>query len=63
MGRRVAHLARSYSAKQAARFLRAWAKEDVYVPLMVEVELMGKAGLRPDVIWRRDGFAVVAARV
>lgn len=59
----VAHLARSYSAKQAARFLRAWAKEDVYVPLMVEVELMGKAGLRPDVIWRRDGFAVVAARV
>lgn len=57
-----AHLMQTYAARRADTFLRAWAKEDVYLPLEVELTLMRRAGLRPDVIWRRDGFAVISAR-
>jgi len=57
-----AHLTRTYPARRANAFLRAWAREDVHLPLEVELRLMRHAGLRPDVIWRRDGFAVIGAR-
>jgi SAM-dependent methyltransferase len=58
-----AHLMRTYTARRADGFLRAWAKDDVHLPLDAELVLMRAAGLKPDVIWRRDGFAVLAATV
>jgi ubiquinone/menaquinone biosynthesis C-methylase UbiE len=57
-----AHLMQTYPARRANAFLRAWAREDFHLPLEVELRLMRHAGLRPDVIWRRDGFAVISAR-
>lgn len=57
----LSHLARTYSRARAAGFLRAWAKEDVYLPLDVDLSLMRAAGLEPAIVWRRDGFAVVSA--
>jgi SAM-dependent methyltransferase len=56
------HLARAYSRPRAEAVLRAWAQEDVYLTLDVEVALMRMAGLTPAVVWRRNGFAVLAAR-
>jgi ubiquinone/menaquinone biosynthesis C-methylase UbiE len=56
------HLAQTYSGRRADAFLAAWADEDVYLPLGLELALMRRAGLRPDLIWRQGGFAVVAAR-
>jgi ubiquinone/menaquinone biosynthesis C-methylase UbiE len=55
------HLAATYGRRQAEGFLRAWAHEDFYMPLDIEVSLMGAAGLSPDVAWRRDAFAVIVA--
>jgi tRNA (cmo5U34)-methyltransferase len=54
------HLRRAYSAAEATSFLRAWAKEDTYLTLDTELDLMRSAGFSVDVIWRRDAFAVVA---
>ncbi len=54
-----AHLERRYRPRQAEAFLRAWAEEDVYVPLDVEVDLLRAAGFTVDVPWRRHSFAVV----
>lgn len=56
-----AHLRRSYTPQQANRFLRAWGKEDVYVPLDDELALMQAAGFRTEVLWRRGAFAVIVA--
>lgn len=56
------HLATTYSSREAAGYLRAWAQEDRYQSLDVEVDLVRKAGLTPDVVWRRDTFAVVVGR-
>ena len=56
-----AHLRRSYSAARAERFLDAWSREDVYVPLEVELAMIARSGLRPVVIWRKGAFAVVRA--
>jgi SAM-dependent methyltransferase len=56
------HLARTYGRSKAEGFLRAWAKEDFYLTLEMEVELLGAAGFSVDVVWRRDGFATIAAR-
>lgn len=56
------HLERSYTRREAAGFLRAWAREDVYVPLETELDLVRRGGLRTEVLWRRDAFAVVRAR-
>ena len=55
-----AHLRRAYPPAQASALLRAWAREDVYVPLNVEVTLLRRAGFRVEVVWRRDAFAVLA---
>src|SRR3989441_8809028 len=54
-----AHLRRSYPPAQASALLRAWAREDVYLPLNVEVTLTRRAGVRVEVVGRRDTFALV----
>ena len=56
------HLAHTYTGRRADALLATWADEDVYLPLGLELTLIRRAGLRPDVIWRRGGFAVIAAR-
>ena len=53
------HLERTYSAREASGYFRAWANEDVYVPIDREVELMTRAGFRAEVLWRRGAFAVL----
>jgi len=57
----LAHLQREYAPRQARRYLRAWAKEDVYVTLIDELRLLEEAGFRVDVAGRRGCFAVIAA--
>jgi len=54
-----AHLRRAYGAAKAEAFLRAWAHEDVYVPLDAELMLLRQAGFSVDVAWRHEAFAVV----
>ena len=54
-----AHMRRRYSARQARAFLAAWASEDRYLPLTLEVTLLERAGFRVDIPWRRAPFAVV----
>jgi len=56
-----AHLRRAYPPREAAALLAAWAKEDVYTPLDVEIALLERAGFGVDVVWRRDAFAVLRA--
>ena len=53
------HLRLRYDERQANDFLLAWSKEDVYVPLEVELGLMSNAGLRVEVLWRKDAFSVL----
>lgn len=62
-GRRqwVDHLAATYGRRQGEAFLRAWAHEDFYMPLAEELALLERAGFSPEVTWRRDSFAVIAA--
>jgi tRNA (cmo5U34)-methyltransferase len=56
------HLMKSYSRTKATEFLSEWAKEDVYIPLEDEIELMKRGGFVVEVVWRRGAFAVLAAR-
>lgn len=56
-----AHVRRSYSKSEADALLKAWSKEDVYVPLEAEIELMNRAGFSVKVVWRRGSFAVLRA--
>lgn len=57
----LAHLQQSYSLTEAEAYLDAWADEDVYFPLVDELQWLRGAGLIPEVVWRKGGFAVVAA--
>jgi tRNA (cmo5U34)-methyltransferase len=57
----LAHLRATYSAAKARGLLAAWSREDTYVPLDTELRLMVRGGLRAEIIWRRGGFAVIAA--
>jgi tRNA (cmo5U34)-methyltransferase len=57
-----AHLRRSYSDSEADALLRAWAEEDTYVSLPNEMAMIRAAGFVPHVVWRRNAFAVIAAR-
>lgn len=57
----LTHLRRAYSARKAEGLLRAWAREDVYVPLEVEIGLLEAAGFEVDVLWRKGAFAVLKA--
>ena len=56
-----AHLRKTYGRADADAFLAAWAKEDVYVPLADEIDLIEQGGLAADVIWRKGSFAVLSA--
>ncbi|HLX76564.1 MAG TPA: class I SAM-dependent methyltransferase [Terriglobales bacterium] len=55
------HLLSSYTGKQAAALLASWAREDTYVPLEAELELLRRSGLKPEVLWRKGAFAVLLA--
>ena len=55
------HLGRTYSRAKAEGFLRAWAKEDAYVPLEDEIQMLERAGFRVALRWRRGAFAVLRA--
>lgn len=57
-----AHLETFYGEGQAATLLKAWAREDTYMPLNVECDLMRRAGFKVDVLWRKDAFAVLIGR-
>jgi len=57
----LAHLRRSYSSRDAQGLLRAWSKEDVYVPLDDERQMLQRVGFEVDVLWRRGAFAVLSA--
>jgi ubiquinone/menaquinone biosynthesis C-methylase UbiE len=57
-----AHLASSYGPRKAESFLQAWAGEDFYVPLDVELALLQSVGFATDVSWRKGAFAVIVAR-
>jgi tRNA (cmo5U34)-methyltransferase len=55
----LAHLERSYSTREGLRYLKTWAREDVYVPIDAELTLIREAGFRGEVLWRRGAFAVL----
>jgi len=57
----LAHLRRAYSPAKARGLLAAWSREDTYVPLEIELNLLRRGGLRPDVLWRRGAFAVIVS--
>lgn len=57
----LAHLRTSYPPAKARGLLADWSKEDVYVTLEAELMMMRRAGLRPEIAWRRNAFAVIAA--
>ena len=54
------HMEKSYSREESESHLASWADEDVYFPLESELGWLREAGFRPEVLWRTDGFAVVA---
>jgi trans-aconitate methyltransferase len=55
------HLEQSYSSSAARHYMRAWSREDFYVPLEQELQLLRKAGFTVDIPSRRGTFAVVVA--
>ena len=57
----LAHLERSYGRAEAEAHLASWSGEDVYFPLEDELAWLREAGLEPEVLWRVEGFAVIAA--
>jgi tRNA (cmo5U34)-methyltransferase len=57
----LAHLQRSYSPEEAQGYLDTWADEDYHFPLDEELRWLGDAGFSTEILWRRHGFAVVAA--
>jgi SAM-dependent methyltransferase len=62
-GRRdwLRHLEQTYTPREARAYLRAWAKEDFYAPLIDEIDLLQRAGFSVDIATRRHAFAVVVA--
>lgn len=59
MGAWRGHMRRRYSAGEVRTFFASWAREDRYLPLDREMELLERAGFRVDLPWRRAPFAVV----
>ena len=55
----LAHLRQSYTPPEAEALLAAWAKDDVYVPLDAEIDLLRRGGFAVEVIWRNGSFAVL----
>jgi ubiquinone/menaquinone biosynthesis C-methylase UbiE len=58
----IEHLHRSYSSTEAAKLLAAWAREDSYMPLQDEINLLQQGGFRVEVLWRKESFAVLLAK-
>ena len=58
----LAHLRESYTPRESEAYLRAWAREDFYVPLDYELRLLHRAGFAADVVLRYSSFAVIAAQ-
>lgn len=56
------HLENFYSRTRAVSLLKAWSREDFYVPLDAELALMRKAALHPEILWRKGGFAVILGK-
>ena len=56
-----AHLEQFYGSRQAAALLKAWSREDTYMPLNVELTLMKEAGFSAEILWRKGAFAVIRA--
>jgi SAM-dependent methyltransferase len=56
------HLEQFYSAAESTRLLEAWGQEDTFFRLNDEMQWLGEAGFRPEVLWRRDLFAVLLCR-
>lgn len=57
-----AHLENFYSRARAISLLKAWSREDFYVPLEAEIGLMRQAGLRTEILWRKGAFAVIVGK-
>jgi ubiquinone/menaquinone biosynthesis C-methylase UbiE len=57
-----AHMLKTYDRRAVDRYFGSWADEDVYIPLPVELAILDDAGFRPEVVWRRGPFVVIAAR-
>ena len=56
----IHHLEKSYTSVEAEGYLHAWSGEDTYFPLTSELQWLRAAGFTAEVLWRADGFAVVA---
>lgn len=56
------HLQNFYSRARATSLLKAWSREDFYVPLDAERDLMRAARLNPEVLWRKGAFAVIVGK-
>jgi SAM-dependent methyltransferase len=54
------HLEQTYTRSEAEEYLHAWSGEDTYFPLESELFWLREAGYTAEVLWRTDGFAVVA---
>ena len=57
----LGHLEEFYTPRQAREFLRHWAREDHYVPLLDEIATLHRAGFTADVPGRKQAFAVIVA--
>lgn len=53
------HLERHYTPDEAGGYFEAWSREDTYFTLAEEMDWLGEAGFRPEVVWRQDLFAVL----
>jgi tRNA (cmo5U34)-methyltransferase len=53
------HLEQHYTPEEAVQYLQAWSEEDTYFPLAEEIKWLARAGFEPDVVWRKDLFAVL----
>ena len=58
----ILHMRKVYTPRRARYYLSAWAREDTYFPLKTELEMIGQAGFKADVIWRNGIFGVIAAK-
>jgi ubiquinone/menaquinone biosynthesis C-methylase UbiE len=58
----LGHLTATYGRRQGQRFLDAWAAEDFYTSVETEQRLLRAAGFASEVVWRRNGFAVLLAK-
>jgi len=56
------HLRRTYTHGKASAYLRAWSREDFYLPLDAELRMLRACGFQAEVAWRRGMFSILAAR-